>query len=192
MSQFAYQLQTEGDRLSDLVDSLQATGQYVLTREQAGSALGVSEEALRKAVQRLVAKRRLAAPRRGFYVIVPVEYREAEAPPPSWFIDDLMKFLGQPYYVGLLSAAALHGPAHQQPQEFQVVTNKQLRSMNVGRARFHFFRKLHLERTPTMEVQTETGAMRVSTPESTALDLVRYIEGGGTSRQCGHRARRAN
>lgn len=38
-----------------------------------------------------------------------------------------MKFLGQPYYVGLLSAAALHGAAHHQPQEFQVVTNKQFR-----------------------------------------------------------------
>jgi len=179
MSQFAYQLQIEGDRLSDLVDSLQAAGQYVLTREQAVAALSVSEESVKKAVQRLVAKRRLAVPRRGFYVIVPVEYREPGAPPPSWFIDDLMKFLGQPYYVGLLSAAALHGAAHQQPQEFQVVTNKQLRRVEVGRARIRFFRKLHLERTPTMEVQTETGAMRVSTPEATALDLLRYVEGAG-------------
>lgn len=179
MSQFAYQLQIEGDRLSDLADSLQATGQYVLTREQAVAALGVSEESVKKAVQRLVAKRRLAVPRRGFYVIVPMEYREPGAPPPSWFIDDLMKFLGQPYYVGLLSAAALHGAAHQQPQEFQVVTNKQLRRTVAGRARIRFFRKLHLARTPTMEVQTETGAMRVSTPEATALDLVRYVEGAG-------------
>ncbi len=122
----------------------------------------------KKAVQLLVAKRRLAVPRRGFYIIVPMEYREAEAPPPSWFIDDFMKFLGQPYYVGLLSAAALHGAAHQQPQEFHVVTNKQLRRVDAGRARIRFFRKLHIERTPTMEVQTETGGMRVSsTPPST-------------------------
>jgi len=179
MSQFAYKLQIERNRLSNLVDSLQATGQYMLTRKHALATLGVSDEALKKAVQRLVAKRRLAAPRRGFFVIVPLEYREAGAPPPSWFIDDLMKFLGQPYYVGLLSAAALHGAAHQQPQEFQVVTNKQLRSVDAGRARIRFFRKLHLERTPTMEVQTETGAMRVSTPEATALDLLRYVEGAG-------------
>ncbi len=164
------------DRLSELVDSYQASGRYVLTRGQALGALKVSEEALKKAVQRLVAKRRLAVPRRGFFVIVPVEYREAGAPPASWFIDDLMKFLGQPYYVALLSAAALHGAAHQQPQGFQVVTSKQVRAMAAGRARIRFFRKLHLERTPAMDMKTETGVMRVSTPEATALDLLRYID----------------
>jgi predicted transcriptional regulator of viral defense system len=165
--------------LSELVDSYQASGRYVLTREQALAALAVSGEALKKAVQRLVAKRRLAAVRRGFFVIVPVEYREAGAPPPAWFIDDLMKFFGQPYYVGLLSAAALHGAAHQQPQEFQIVTNEQLRPAVVGRARLRFFRKRDIERTPTMEMRTETGTIRVSTPEATALDLLRYLEAAG-------------
>ncbi len=171
------------DTLSELVDSYQATGRYVFTRDQALGALGVSDGAFKKAVQRLVIKGRLAVPHRGFFVIAPIEYREAGAPPPTWFLDDLMKFLGQPYYVGLLSAAALHGAAHQQPQEFQVVTIKQLRSVVAGRARIRFFRKLHLERSPTLEMKTETGAMRVATPETTALDLLRYLEGVG---QLGH------
>lgn len=168
-----------GGKLSALVDSYQATGRYALTRDEALEALRISDEALKKAVQRLVAKRRLAVPRRGFFIIVPMEYREAGASPPAWFIDDLMKFCGQPYYVGLLSAAALHGAAHHQPQEFQVVTNKQLRPTTAGRARLRFFRKRHLESVPTMEVKTETGTMRVSTPEATALDLLRYLEGSG-------------
>lgn len=167
------------ETLSALVDSYQATGRYVLLREQALEALRISDEALKKAVQRLVAKRRLAVPRRGFFIIVPMEYREAGAPPPAWYIDDLMRFCGQHYYVGLLSAAALHGAAHHQPQEFQVVTNEQLRPAVAGRARLRFFRKRHIERAPTMEVKTETGAMRVSTPEATALDLLRYLEGAG-------------
>ncbi|MBI5485832.1 MAG: type IV toxin-antitoxin system AbiEi family antitoxin [Deltaproteobacteria bacterium] len=165
--------------LADLVDSYQASGRYVLTREQALTALGVSDEALKKAVRRLVDKRRLAVPRRGFYVIVPVEYRAAGAPPPSWFIDGLMKFHGQPYYVGLLSAAALYGAAHQQPQEFQVVTNEQLRPAVAGRARIRFLTRRGIERTPTTAIKTETGTMIVSTPEATALDLLRYLEAAG-------------
>jgi predicted transcriptional regulator of viral defense system len=169
----------QGETLSRLVDSYQATGRYVLTRDQALKALSISDEALKKAVQRLVVKRRLAVPRRGFFIIVPMEYREAGAPPPAWFIDELMKFSGQPYYVGLLSAAALHGAAHHQPQEFQVVTNKQLRPAVAGRARLRFFRKRHIEHVPTVEIKTETGAMSVSTPEATALDLLRYLEGAG-------------
>ncbi len=165
--------------LPDLVDAYQASGRYTLTRDEARGALGASEEGLKKAVQRLVAKRRLAVPRRGFFVIVPIEYRDAGAPPASWFIDPLMKFHGRPYYVGLLSAAALHGAAHQQPQEFQVVTDAQLRPAVAGRARIRFFRKRHLERTRTMSVKTETGAMTVSTPEATALDLLRYLAPAG-------------
>ncbi|MBX7114289.1 MAG: type IV toxin-antitoxin system AbiEi family antitoxin [Myxococcaceae bacterium] len=167
------------ETLSELVDSYQATGRYVLTRDEALEELGISDEALKKAVQRLVVKRRLSVPRRGFFVIVPMEYREAEAPPPAWYIDELMKFSGLRYYVGLLSAASLHGAAHHQPQEFQVVTNKQLRPTVAGRARLRFFRKRYIERVPTMEIKTETGTMRVSTPEATALDLLRYLEGAG-------------
>jgi predicted transcriptional regulator of viral defense system len=167
------------ETLSELVDSYQASGRYVVTREQALAAMEVSNEAMKKAVQRLVARRRLAVVRRGFFVIVPVEYREAGAPPPTWFIDDLMRFHGQPYYVGLLSAAALHGAAHHQPQEFQVVTNVQVRPAVVGRARIRFFRKQDIERTPTVQMKTETGTIRVSTPEATALDLLRYLEAAG-------------
>jgi predicted transcriptional regulator of viral defense system len=161
--------------LSDLVDGYQASGRYTLTREEALGQLGMSEGALKKAVQRLVAKRRLAVPRRGFFVIVPIEYRDAGAPPASWLIDPLMRFHGHPYYVALLTAAALHGAAHQQPQEFQVVTDTQLRPAVAGRARIRFFRKRRLARTPTTSLKTETGTMIVSTPEATALDLLRYL-----------------
>jgi predicted transcriptional regulator of viral defense system len=165
--------------LSDFVDRLQASGRYTFHREEARSALGVSDTALQSAARRLAAKGRICAPRRGFYVIVPVEYSQPGAPPPSWFIDDLMKFHGHPYYVGLLSAAALHGAAHQQPQVFQVVTDTTLRPITVARTRIRFFLKWHIANTPTTEVKTETGAMRVSTPEATALDLVRYVGSAG-------------
>src|SRR5207244_10392072 len=64
--------------------------------------------------------------RRGFYVIVPPEYRVAGSLPAAWFIRDLMDYLRRPYYVGLLTAPSLHGAAHQAPQEFQVVTDRAL------------------------------------------------------------------
>src|SRR5713226_4386183 len=165
--------------LSDFVTQLQASGRYTFRRHEALAALGVSTIALQSAARRLATKGRIVAPRRGFYVIVPVEYSRAGAPPPSWFIDDLMAFHGHPYYVGLLSAAALHGAAHQQPQEFQVVTDTTLRPITVGRTRIRFFLKWRFSGTPTTEIKTETGTMRVSTPEATALDLVRYMGRAG-------------
>lgn len=166
-------------RLSALLDALQERGRYTFTRAEALKELRSTSEALEVAARRLAAKGRLAMPRRGFYVIVPAEYRSAGAPPPDWFIDDLMRFVGRPYYVGLLSAAALHGAAHHQPQEFQVLTDAPLRPARAGRVRLRFFSKATAGGTPTVAVKTQTGAMKVSTPEATAIDLVRYVEGAG-------------
>ncbi len=112
-------------------------------------------------------------------MIVTVEYRTTGAPPPTWFIDEMMARVDCPYYVGLLSAAALYGAAHHQPQEFQVVAAQQLRPASAGRTRIRFFAKRGAAATPTRTMNTPAGIVRVSTPEATALDLARYVAGAG-------------
>ena len=81
--------------------------------------------------------------------------------------------------MGVLSAATLYGAAHQQPQEFQIVTEAVLRPAAAGRTRLHFLYKKKLAQTPTERIKTETGSMAVSTPEATAVDLVRYPHAAG-------------
>ena len=139
----------------------------------------MSAEGVKKALQRLARRWRVAKVKNYFYVIVPLEYLHAGSPPPPWFIDSLMKAMGRPYYVGLLSAAAFHGASHQQPQEFQVFTDRPVRSIRVGRARIRFFVNKRIADTAVQDVKTPTGAMRMSTPESTAVDLVRYARAAG-------------
>ena len=166
--------------LTQFVDRLQESGRYTFTREEAVTECGISEIALRQAALRLQKQNRLVSPRRGFFVIVPLEYRSAGAPPPAWYIDALMRFHGRPYYVGLLSAAALHGAAHQQAQEFQVITDRALRPAIAGRTQLRFFYKRHQAQTATVALKVETGTMLVSSPEATAFDLVRYpLAAGG-------------
>jgi predicted transcriptional regulator of viral defense system len=165
--------------LREFSEALQGSGRYAFSRAEATRALRITPIALKHAAWRLSKAGRVVAPRRGFYVIVPPEYRAAGSLPPSWFIGDLMAHLRRPYYVGLLSAAGLHGASHQSAQEFQVVTDIPLRPIRMGRTRIRFVKKAHLARTPTVDVKTPTGTMRVSTPEATALDLVRYPEHAG-------------
>ncbi len=43
-----------------------------------------------------------------------------------------MNFLGHPYYVGFLSAAALHSASHQAAMVFHIVTTARLRSRTIG------------------------------------------------------------
>ena len=53
-------------------------------------------------------------------------------------------YLGKPYYVGLLSAAALHGAAHQQPMTDYIVTQTPApRNISNKRLKIAFFAKKH-------------------------------------------------
>jgi predicted transcriptional regulator of viral defense system len=165
--------------VSGFVDGLQATGKYTFSDAEVRTALTASGTALDSALRRLKERGRIVTPRRGFYVIVPTEYRTAGSPPPPWFIDDLMRFLGQPYYVGLLSAAAIHGASHQQPMAFQVVTDRPTREGVAGRSHIEFHMSSAVAQTPAVRMQTDTGTMSVSTPEATALDLVRFSTASG-------------
>ena len=59
------------------------------------------------------------------------------------------------------------------------MTRAAARPVVAGRARIRFLGKRHHDRTPTTEMKTETGIMRVSTPEATAIDLLRYAPSAG-------------
>lgn len=165
--------------LEDWVNSLQARGRYSFLRSEALRDSGLSSEAVKKALQRLECRGRLAKAKNYFYVIIPLEYSKPGGLPPAWYIADLMKAMKRPYYVGLLSAAALHGASHQQPQEFQVVTDRYVRSLRVGRVRIHMLTSKRAMNTPVQEMKTPTGTMRVSTPEATVVDLVRWARAAG-------------
>lgn len=165
--------------VAKLIDKFQSKGRYAFKKKELLKELPGTDLALEAALRRLNQKGRLIAPRRGFYVIVPIEYQQAGSPPASWFIEALMEYLNQPYYVALLSAAAIHGAAHQQPQFFQVMTNIATRSISVGRLKINFYANNRVEQMPVQNSKTETGYMKVSTPEVTAFDLVRFPKAGG-------------
>ena len=121
------------------VEGLLARGRHTFTGEEAQAALGSSGVATYHSLRRLRKNGWLAMPRRGFYLTVDPGYRALGALPPAAWIDDLMRFHGAPYSVGLLTAASLHGAGHQQAQEFQVVSATVLRPLTVGRVRIRFF-----------------------------------------------------
>jgi predicted transcriptional regulator of viral defense system len=165
--------------LEKWIDDRQTGGQYTFIRSEAVGESGLSPEAVKKALQRLARRGRLAKAKDYFYVIVPLEYAAAGSPPASWFIDDLMAAMELPYYVGLLSAAAQHGASPQAPQEVQVVTDRYVRPLVVGRAKLRFFSSKFVTDAATANVKTPTGTMRVSTPETTVVDLVRFSKAAG-------------
>ncbi|HEY4329346.1 MAG TPA: type IV toxin-antitoxin system AbiEi family antitoxin [Phycisphaerae bacterium] len=165
--------------LKDWIDSRQAAGKYTFLRDEAVKESGLSQESVKKALQRLTRRRRIAKLKNYFYVIVPLEYLHVGSPPASWFIHHLMAAMGVPYYVALLSAAAQLGSSHHQPQEFQVMTDRSIRPLKIGHSKIHFFATKYLSAALTSDIKTPTGIMRVSSPETTVVDLVRFAGAAG-------------
>src|SRR6202521_4183426 len=122
-------------RARQYVESLAATGRYHFDSREAQSALGVSAAAAKVALHRLAKQLLIASPARGFYVMVPPEYRSLGCLPADQFIPALMKRFDLPYYAGLLSAAQYHGAAHHRPQEYQVMVGKSRRPIVCGAVR---------------------------------------------------------
>ena len=161
------------------IESLQSKGRYIFSKSEALQALGCSSSAFLMAVSRAQKAGLIVQPKQGFFVIVPVEYRSAGCLPASWFIDDLMSYINSNYYVGLLSAASVQGAGHQQPQVFQVVTNRQIKPIALGRVSIEFIFKKSWSDSWVEKIKTNTGRMKVSMPELTAFDVVRYQERSG-------------
>ena len=81
-----------------------------------------SEKTLKTEINRLTMSKRIQNVYKGFYVITPTQYQLKGVVPPTYYINELMDYLGKPYYVGLLSAAAIYGASHQRAMMTQIVT----------------------------------------------------------------------
>ena len=167
--------------LSSYISGLLSAGRTVFTAEEAEQALGVGRGAFLDAAERLQRRKALLNPRQGFYVVVPPQYVSWGAPPPAWYIDALMRYEGQAYYVGLLKAAELHGATHQAVMEFQVISAKRLPKIRAGRNLIVFYFRKNAEAVTagTEGCKTDSGTMTISSAALTALDLLRYPQASG-------------
>lgn len=161
--------------LPEYIDSLQRKGRYTFSLDELQSGFAGSRSALHLALNRMIHKERIVSVHRGFYVIVPLEYQSSGILPADQFIDDLMGYLGKPYYVGLLSAAALHGAAHQRPQEFYVITvSPNMRPLIKKGLKINFIAKSTFPVSGIEEKKTVTGYFKLSDPALTAVDIVSF------------------
>jgi len=166
----------------DLRDHLLARGRQIVQLHDVAQLTGLPPKAAADAMTRLRRAGLFFAPAPGLYVAIPPQYLTWGAVPAVDFVDPTMAKLGRGYYVALLSAAELHGAAHQRPQVFQVMVDRALKDRDFGRVRLRFYTNSRLAQVPTTSRNTATGHIRLSTPEATALDMAaRPNDAGGLS-----------
>lgn len=163
----------------ELADWLLARGRHWVTTTEAAELLGIPEHHVAPSLAQARRRGHLFSPTKGLYVAIPPEFRSWGGVPAAHFVDPMMGHLGHDYYVCLLSAAETYGFAHQRPQVFQVMTPARLRDRKFGRVRIEFITSVHTSDRPVDAVNTPTGTMRVSTRETTVLDLVSFPQASG-------------
>lgn len=164
---------------SQLADWLLERGIPAITTDEAAKLLGIDRSQVRINLATSRKKGALISPARGLWVPVPIENRVTGRLDPMSYINTMMRKLDRKYCVGWLSAAALHGAAHQAPQVFQVATFPQLSSRSVGGSKLEFFERSRIEEMPTTVVLRSQGGARVATPATTMLMLAEDIAAAG-------------
>ncbi|HEX5168690.1 MAG TPA: type IV toxin-antitoxin system AbiEi family antitoxin [Cyclobacteriaceae bacterium] len=176
---------TPNGSVSEWVDNLLTRGKNAFSLQQMRESFpDHSEAAMKRALSRLSSKNKIVSVHKGYYVIVSYEHVAKGIVPPLLYIDGLMKFLNRPYYVSLLSAAALYGAAHQAPQVFMVNTTfPALRVSKKKNVRIKFVPVKEIPTSLLEQKKTESGYVHISSPELTAIDLINYAKHvGGLSR----------
>ena len=133
-----------------------------------------SEKALKTDVNRLILSKRIENVYRGFYVIIPTQYKLKGVVPPTYYINELMEYIGKPYYVGLLSAAAIYGASHQRAMLTQIVTTgpRSRISKNNTLINWNYRKQIPSELIETRNA--EMGRINYSSAELTTVDIIQF------------------
>lgn len=157
-----------------LLDESQSRGVLVVSVDELASTAGLSALAVRRQLERLRQRVVRLPGRPSTFLLVSPEHRARGAPPVAAWLDVYFRLRRQPYYLGLLSAAALHGSSQQALQVTQVLTTKPMRPIEIGRLRMDFYVKSNLLQTPLARLAGMPAPLAVSTPEATAIDLIAF------------------
>ena len=157
------------------LDEVRSQGRFSITLSELQNHTGLSYKAIQQTLFRAKKRGKIAQIRQGFYVILPPEYSKPGILPVYLYIDDLMRFLNRNYYVGLFSAAALHGAAHQQIMNAQIIIEKPaLRRIKNEKMEIDFFVKNKWNDQNVILKKSDAGYFKVASPELTVFDLIYY------------------
>lgn len=135
----------------------------------------IVESSMRRELSRLVSGKIIISVYRGFYVIVPPQYAIDLKVPAYFYIDQLMSYIGKPYYLSLLTAGVLWGAAHQRPQRTSVTTiPPRARTTTTKNDDLLWTYRTFVPEMFLKKKNSETGTILYSNAELTSIDLVQY------------------
>jgi predicted transcriptional regulator of viral defense system len=158
-------------KASELATWLLARGISSITTDDVAALLCIPKNQVAQRLAALKKRNEMVLLVNGLWAPVPPEYKTWGAPPAIDIIDALMSHLNTSYYVGWLSAAAFLGASHHAPQVFQVAVSRGRRTRTIGRSRFLFYQRDHINLAVTIKIESKSGLVPISNRETTLLDI---------------------
>jgi len=160
-------------QLSGFVKDKLSLEQYAFSREEYIVYSGKDSNAVTTDLAYLSEKKEILALRKGFYLIIPPRYSKLGVIPLELYVDKLFVYLKKAYYIGLYSAAQLHGAAHQQAQIDYIITQGS-RMLNIRKKAIalDFFLTKNWPQANIVQKKSDAGYFNVSDPLLTVSDLL--------------------
>jgi predicted transcriptional regulator of viral defense system len=160
----------------EYLEKLRRSGRRHFSLQEIMNDLEISNTAARSGLYRLNRGNKVISPVKGLYVIVPPEHQPHGCIPAEELVPIMMNCLNANYYVGLLSAAAFYGAAHQKIFKFQIITNSRIvHPLEFGQIKIEVLAKKNISNLPIKNFTVNTGYLKVATPELVAIDLLAYM-----------------
>lgn len=157
------------------IKQLQSYEEYSFSLEEAIAHTSKDEIAVKREISRLVEKEEIINLRKGFYLIIPPRYAPSKKLPLTLYVNKLFKYLKRKYYIGLYSAAKIHGASHQQPQRDYLITESpMLNPIKKKTFDIQFFTTGKWPKHNINIKKSDAGSYFISSPALTFVDLIHH------------------
>ncbi len=164
--------------IRDWIDQIEMTGEKTFSLESVLAEFpSLGRQVVQNNLLRLKREKRIVSAYRCFYVIMPVRYKSRGVIPPTYYIQELMRFLNRPYYLSLLTAAKVWGASHQSAHvDFVTTSYPVLNAYKESTAGIHWCYRYRMPTVCLVERRESDGSVLYSSPELTAVEIVQYAK----------------
>lgn len=157
------------------IKELVAVEEYSFSLEELRRNTDKSGASLKLELARLIEKKEILNLRKEFYLIITPRYSAFGKLPIQLYAEKLFKFLNRNYYLGLYSAARIHGAGHQQVQrEYVMIEQPALGNIKKSNLDIRFLTTSSWPATNVIKERSDAGEYNISSPILTAVDLIHH------------------
>ncbi|MBI1307011.1 MAG: hypothetical protein GC181_10455 [Bacteroidetes bacterium] len=162
-------------KVSDYIRHLQSIEEYSFSLNEIISNSSKNTLAIKREISRLIEKKQILNLRKGFYLIIPPRYSNLNKLPIQLYSEKLFTYLNRRYYIGLYSAAKVHGASHQQTQrDYFIIETPKLNSIRKNSFDIQFYTCRNWPENNINQKKSDAGFYQVSSPALTFIDLIHH------------------